>query len=275
LRVARVVHHAILISAVLLSGCRESAAPGGQLILATTTSVEDSGLLDALLPAFHAAHPSHSVKVLAVGSGQAFELGRRKDADVLITHAPYEEAQFVHSGLGRERVELMYNHFDIVGPAADPAAVRSSASAPEAFQRIAQARAPFVSRGDSSGTHLRELAMWEASGMAPAGADWYVQAGAGMADVLRIAAERQAYILVDRATYRMAGDAERLAVLFDGTRDDQLFNPYAVIIVIGSRNAEGAKAFAEWLKGNEAQGIIARYGVDRFGSPLFTPSGRP
>ena len=251
------------------AGGAPSGAEPAQLILASTTSTEDSGLFEALLPAFEAAHPELDVKVIAVGTGEALELGRRKDADVLLVHAPAAESAFVARGHGAERREVMHNDFVIVGPPADPAGIRGTAPAAAALRRLAEARAPFVSRGDDSGTHTRERQLWRDAGVEPAGA-WYQDAGQGMGDVLRIAGEKRAYTLTDRATYLNLREALDLDVLVEG--DERLFNPYGVIPVAGAANVEGGRVFADWVTGPAAQALIGRFGAERFGRPLFVPS---
>ena len=238
------------------------------MVLATTTSLEDSGLLDVLVPAFEAAHPGYAVKVVAVGTGQALALGRRGDADVLLVHAPPAESVFVAAGHGLERREIMWNDMVVVGPSADPARVRGLRDAAEAFRRIAAAGAPFVSRGDSSGTHQKELALWRAAGVRPRGA-WYLDAGQGMAEVLLMAAEKRAYTLADRATVLALSPRLDLEVLVEG--DVRLRNVYSVIRVTRAAEREGAAAFADWLVGPGAQALIGRFGVERFGRPLFVP----
>ncbi len=261
-----------LASLALASGCsREetSAAARQRLVLATTTSTQDSGLLDVLVPAFEAAHPAYSVEVIAVGTGEALRLGQQKDADVLFVHAPQEEAAFVAAGHGAERRDVCYNRFVIVGPADDPAGVKAAASASDALARIAKRRAPFVSRGDGSGTHTKERALWNAAGVEPSGA-WYLVTGQGMGETLKIASEKQAYTLTDEATFLAMRDALDLAALFDD--DAALRNQYGVVVVAGARNERGARDFAEWVCGSEGQALIGTFGVDRFGHPLFTPN---
>lgn len=255
----------------LASGCSgqaTSAAARQRLVLATTTSTHDSGLLDVLVPAFEAAHPEWAVEVIAVGTGEALRLGRQKDADVLLVHAPEDEAAFVADGYGTERRDVCYNRFVVVGPAGDPASVQDAASASEAFARIAKRRALFVSRGDDSGTHTKERALWRAAGVEPGGA-WYLVTGQGMGETLKIASEKQAYTLADEATFLTMRDALDLAVLFE--RDLALRNQYGVIVVAGARNERGARDFAEWICGSEGQALIGRFGADRFGTPLFVP----
>lgn len=241
-------------------------------MLASTTSTEDSGLFDVLLPAFQRAHPEYRLKLIAVGTGEALALGRRRDADVLLVHAPAEEAVFMRAGHGRTHRPVMTNDFVIIGPAEDPARVRDASDAGEALRRIAAARAVFVSRGDSSGTHRKELELWSVAGGRPPDPRraWYLEIGQGMGDALRVANERHGYTLSDRATFLFLGPVLELDVVLEG--DAILFNPYAVITVAGARNEPGAEAFASWLVGPQARALIAEYGVERFGRRLFVPA---
>lgn len=268
------------------------AAPTGQqvgrLVLATTTSTQDSGLLDVILPDFKTRYGA-DVEVVAVGTGQAIELGRKCDADVLLVHARKQEDAFVADGAGINRQDVMYNDFIIVGPAADPAGIKGMTDAGAAFAKIAGAKSPFISRGDNSGTHTKEQSIWEASGLTlieaadvdptkpykrPEG-DWYQSVGQGMGAVLTIANEQQAYTLSDRATF-LARQAEGtdLQILVEG--DSRLFNPYGVIEVnpekCPSVNAAGAHAFVEWITSVETQNLISQYGMDKFGQSLFVPN---
>ncbi|MGH7554271.1 MAG: substrate-binding domain-containing protein [Longimicrobiales bacterium] len=250
--------------------CGGEVSPSREVVLASTTSTEDSGLFDVLLPAFERAHPEYDVKLIAVGSGEALALGRRRDADVLLVHAPVDEEVFVREGHGATRQRVMANDFVVAGPAADPAAVRSAPHAAAALRRIADSGALFVSRGDNSGTHKKELELWTVTGpRPPSQSGWYIEVGQGMGDALRVANERQAYVLADRATYLFLSSTLDLVVLAEG--DTALFNPYSVITVSGARNARGAQVFADWLVGEEAQTLIGRYGVERFGRALFVP----
>lgn len=267
------------------------AAPTGQqvgrLVLATTTSTQDSGLLDVILPDFQTRYGAE-VEVIAVGTGQAIELGRNCDADVVLVHARKQEDAFVADGAGINRQDVMYNDFVIVGPAADPAGIKGLTDAGAAFAKIAETASPFISRGDNSGTHTKEQSIWEASGLTlieaadvdptkpykrPEG-DWYQSVGQGMGAVLTIANEQQAYTLSDRATYlaRVAEGTE-LQVLVEG--DSRLFNPYGVIEVnpekCPSVNAAGANAFVGWMTSLETQTLISQFGVDKFGQSLFIP----
>lgn len=262
----------VLVLAAFVAACAESGPPASRpLILASTTSTEDSGLFDVLIPAFEAAHPDHDVRVVAVGTGEALELGRRKDADVVLVHAPAAESAFVAGGYGTDRRAVMYNDFVVVGPPADPAGIGGRTDAADALRRISGEGSTFVSRGDDSGTHRKERALWAAAGLDPGG-EWYLEVGQGMGETLRIASERLAYVLTDRSTYLFLRDGLDLGVLVEG--DARLENPYGVIPVTGARNPEGARAFANWITGPEGQALIGAYGAERFGRPLFMPSAR-
>jgi tungstate transport system substrate-binding protein len=263
------------VAALLLAGCAGASPAAGpsaerSLILATTTSTQDSGLLDELLPAF-TRDTGWQVKTLAVGSGQAIELGRRGEADVLLVHSPTAEVAFVAEGSAGARRLVMHNDFVLVGPPADPAAVRGSGSA-EALARIAAAQAVFVSRGDASGTHAREQDLWSAAALTPGGA-WYQSTGQGMAETLRVASEKGGYTLTDRATYLAQRDTLALEVLSEG--DPDLLNVYHVIEMTtraGERvQTDGAAAFADWLVSAPAQQLIGQFGRAEFGQPLFIP----
>ena len=257
---------------LVLVGCSDPSAhaPDGtsRLVLASTTSTQDSGLFGVLVPAFEKAHPEYSVEVVAVGTGEALELGRRKDADVLLVHATADEKTFVAQGYGTGRHDVMYNDFVVLGPLGDPADIASATDAAAAFAAIADAQSTFVSRGDDSGTHKREKAIWEDAGIAPKGA-WYLSVGQGMGDSLRLASEKNAYILSDRATFLASEGDAALKVLFEG--DEALRNQYGIIVVTDAANAEGAEAFASWITSDEAQGGIGEFGTETFGTPLFVP----
>ena len=246
-------------------------AAGETLTLASTTSTLDSGLFDALIPPFEKKFDC-AVKVIAVGSGQAMRLARDGNADVLLVHDRAAEEKFVADGFGVERLAVMHNDFVLVGPPVDPAGVRALKAA-EAFGKIAAAGAGFVSRGDDSGTHKKELKLWQAGGIQPSGA-WYMESGTGMEATLRIANEKATYCLVDRATWlahRKESDA--LEVLAQG--DANLFNPYSVIVVAPAKfpwlNTRLATRFAEFIRSVEGQAIIRDFGRERFGAPLFFP----
>jgi tungstate transport system substrate-binding protein len=249
-----------------------TAAPSGdtsEVVLASTTSTQDSGLFDELIPAFEEAYPEYRVQVIAVGSGEAMRLGEEKAADVLLVHSPAAEEEFVANGFGTERQDVMYNDFIIVGPADDPAGIKGMTSAADAFTQIAESESTFVSRGDESGTHAKEKTIWEAAALEPNG-DWYQSAGQGMGEVLRISSEQGAYTLTDRATYLSAQDTLDLEIMVEG--DEALFNQYGVIPVTDANNQEGAQAFADWIVSPEAQELIGSFGVEEFGEPLFVPN---
>ncbi len=241
------------------------------VILASTTSTEDSGLFSELVPAFQDAYPQYRLSVVAVGTGQALEIGRNKDADVLLVHAESQEEAFVAQGFGVERVDVMYNDFVIVGPDADPAAIAGSADAVAALTALSDGGYTFVSRGDESGTHSKELQLWEAAGIEP-GDDWYLSIGQGMGDTLTMASEIEAYTLADRGTYLAMRDRLELVVAVEG--DEALFNPYGVIVVTDANNAEGARAFVDWIVSPAGQAIIETFGVDTYGEPLFVPNAK-
>lgn len=260
---------AVLVTAVACGGEEAGSPPEDRtLILATTTSTQDSGLLDELLPVFTEQTGWH-VKPLAVGSGQAIELGRRGEADVLLVHSPEAEEKFVAEGTAGDRRLVMHNDFVLVGPERDPAGIRG-ATAADALSRIAESGAGFVSRGDESGTHAREQQLWEANGITPAG-DWYRSTGQGMGATLRVAGETAAYTLTDRATYLTQRDSLALDVLTEGDR--ALLNIYHVIEMTtraGDRvQTDGAAAFADWIVGERAQTIIGEFASD--GETLFVP----
>jgi tungstate transport system substrate-binding protein len=243
-----------------------------KLILATTTSTQDSGLLDDILPAYQDEYDVQ-VEVIAVGTGQAIALGEAGDADVLLVHARALEDAFMDAGHGVRREDVMYNDFVIVGPASDPAGIQGMKKATRAFEEIAKAEAPFVSRGDDSGTHTKEKAIWAEAGIEPSG-DWYISAGQGMGAVLTMADEQQAYTLSDRATYLARTlEGTDLVILVEG--DPILFNPYGVIAVNPDKspeiNNELANQFIDWLVSLPTQEMIAEFGVAEFGAPLFTP----
>lgn len=252
------------------AGCTGSDPSQQTLTLATTTSTRDSGLLKALLPVFE-EETGIEVKVVAVGTGQALELGRRGDADVLLTHAPAAEQQFMDEGHGQLREPVMHNDFVLVGPPSDPAKIGQTTTVSQAFCQLAEAEAPFVSRGDNSGTHMKEKAIWQTTSIEPHG-EWYIPAGTGMAAVLRMASEKQAYTLSDRGTF-LAQNAPDLTIVSQG--DSLLHNPYAVIVVSSDRHPgvkrAAAEQFSQFLVSPTAQSIIRKFGIDRFGQPLFFP----
>ena len=251
-----------------------AAAAPRPVTLATTTSVNDTGLLDFILPEFE-RRSGIDVKVVAVGTGQALELARRGDADAVLAHALDLERQFVRQGHAAGHWRLMYNHFIIVGPAADPAGVRSASSAAQAFGRIGESKATFVSRGDNSGTHQRELAIWKAAKIEPKG-DWYLESGSGMAATLRLADEKNGYALGDIGTYLAQKRNLRLAVLYD--QGNELLNVYSLMAVSPkkhpSTNYSGAMQLIRYLLAPDTLKRIGSFGADRFGTPLFEVYGR-
>ncbi len=242
------------------------------LILSTTTSTQDSGLLDELIPRFE-AQTGYKVKTVSVGSGAAIALGQRGEADVVLAHAPDNERQFVASGVGIERQLVMYNDFIIVGPAEDPAGIKGTTDARDALKKIAARGSPFISRGDNSGTQQLELQLWKDAAIAPKGQGWYVESGTGMGQTLQIADQRRAYTISDRATYLTAKERVTLDVLTE--KDERLLNVYHVIAVNPARfpvvNAAGAQAFIAFILAPDTQRFIAQFGRDKFGQPLFTP----
>lgn len=266
---------AIAILAFFIAGCGSpSASPDRPITLAATTTIEDTGLLEALLEAFHESHRDIRVRAMTGGTGEMLELARRGDVDVVLSHDPAAEEEFVREGHGAERRDLMENDFIIVGPAADPAGIRGMRDAPAALRRIAEAGAIFISRGDESGTHRAERRLWTLAGLEPIAGNgskdrWYVEAGVGMAEALRLASERRAYILTDRATFLVLGESIALDLRVEG--DPRMLNRYGVVRVADSPNPEGARAFVEWLTSAAGQRVVGAFGRDRHGAPLFTP----
>jgi tungstate transport system substrate-binding protein len=268
----------LLVFTLLVSACApateaQPAAPANpNLILATTTSTQDSGLLDVLVPLFE-TESGYTVQTVAVGSGEAMKMGEEGNADVLLVHAPASEVTFMEGGFGRDRFLVMHNDFIIVGPASDPAGIKGQASAVEAFKAIFTAGAPFITRGDDSGTHKKELALWKSAGQDPAGQAWYTDTGQGMGASMIVASEKAAYILTDRATYLANKDNYQLEILVEG--DNSLLNVYHVITVNPDKwpkaNYEGALAFANFMIAPATQEVIGKFGVDKFGLPLFFP----
>jgi len=272
----------ILLLLVVAVGCGPKEPE--VLRLATTTSTADSGLLDAILPVFEKANNAR-VDVVAVGTGQAIELGEAGDADVILVHARAREDAFVAEGHGTQRYDVMYNDFVIVGPTDDPAGVAGMSSAAEALAAIAAAGAPFASRGDDSGTHTKEMSLWEAAGITPdPTGGWYNSLGQGMGETLTFANEAGAYTMTDRGTFlSMRDNLPNLVVVVGGdsiadNADPKLLNPYGVIPVNPEKseaiNAELAQKFAEWLTSPEVQTMIGEFGVETFGQPLFYPNAQ-
>jgi tungstate transport system substrate-binding protein len=246
------------------------ASAGEFIVVASTTSTEQSGLFGHILPMFREA-TGIEVRVVAQGTGQALETGRRGDADVVFVHAPALEEAFVADGYGVERLDVMVNDFVLVGPADDPAGIGEASSAADALAAIAEAEAPFASRGDDSGTHVAEMSTWEAAGVAPQGA-WYRETGSGMGPTLNIASQMDAYALTDRGTWLSFENRGALEILFEG--DHALLNTYGAILVSPERHghvrAEAGQAFIDWLVSPEGQEAIASFEIG--GEQLFFPN---
>ena len=291
----------IILLISLVSGCAPAATPTAapaaaeatatvkptiragtpdRLILATTTSTQDSGLLDYLLPEFEKEFNTQ-VDVIAVGTGQALQLGKDGNADVLLVHARSQEDAFMQDGHGARREDVMYNDFVMVGPESDPAGIKGSPTAVEAYKKIAEVgaagKAIFISRGDKSGTHTKELSIWKSAEITPAG-DWYISAGQGMGEVLTMSEEQQGYTLSDRATY-LARTKTGLTLQILVEKDKGLLNPYGVITVNPDKgpqiNTDLANKFLEWIVSIPVQEKIAEFGKADFGQSLFVPSSKP
>ena len=241
------------------------------IILATTTSTQDSGLLDLLVPIFE-KQSGYRVKTVAVGTGQALAMGARGDADLVLAHAPQLEMTYLREGAFINRRLVMHNDFILVGPPGDPAKIKGMRRLKQVFTRLAEAKGPFVSRGDQSGTHLLERDLWENAGVKPEGA-WYIQVGQGMGAALNVASEKQAYTLTDRATYLALKKRLALEILVQGSK--RLLNVYHVMEVNPERfpkvNHTGARAFADFITAPGVQALIGTFGTDTFGEPLFVP----
>jgi tungstate transport system substrate-binding protein len=268
-----------LVGLALLVGSATRAPASQEMTLATTTSTQDTGLLAAILPDFEKANDV-KMKVVAVGTGQALKLARDGNADVVLVHAREQEDQFVADGFGKDRQDVMFNDFVLVGPKDDPVSIRSQKTAAEAFAAIAARKAAFVSRGDESGTHTREKAIWKQAQVVPE-SNWYLSVGQGMGATLVFANEKKAYTLSDRGTYLSMKDRlPELAILVGGSRieentDPSLRNPYGVIAVNPEKHPhvkyELALKFIRWMTSPETQKRIGAFGVDKFGQPLFHP----
>lgn len=265
---------AVLASAVIILAPSALAQPSNpELILATTTSTQDSGLLDVLVPEFQ-RQSGYNVKTISVGTGQAMALGERGEADVLLVHAPDSEKKWMADGHGVDRKLVMYNDFVVVGPPADPISLAGATSAVEAMQKIAANGALFVSRGDNSGTHQLEMKLWKDAGIDPKGTPWYQEAGQGMGQTLTIANEKEAYTITDRGTYLARKPTLDLEILAEGYQS--FLNVYHVMVVNpekgGHVNVEGARAFADFMTAPPTQETIGTFGVEKFGQPLFFPA---
>lgn len=265
---------AALAAAVVLlavASAHAQATTSRIVILSTTTSTQDSGLLDVLVPLFE-KQTGYSVKAISVGTGQALALAARGEADVTLAHAPSLEQKYVTEGKMRNRRLVMYNDFVIIGPAADPAGIKGEKKAVAALKKIAAAGARFVSRGDKSGTHNLELRLWKDAGITP-GPSWYIESGQGMGATLGIADDRRAYTITDRATLLAFGKRVGLPIMVEGDRP--LLNIYSVMQVNPANgpkvSAAGGKAFADFMLTPETQAIIKTFGVDKYGQALFVP----
>jgi len=253
-----------------------SRAADDFIIVQSTTSTQNSGLFEHILPLF-TKKTGIEVRVVAVGTGQALKNAEKGDGDVVLVHSQLDEEKFVADGWGVKRYPVMYNDFIIVGPAADPAAIAGIRQAPEALKRIAEARAAFASRADDSGTNKAELTLWHYSGVDPrkSSGSWYLETGSGMGATLNIAVGKQAYALTDRGTWLAFANKDDFKVLVEG--DDKLFNQYGVILVNPAKHsnvkAKDGQAFIDWLTGSEGQAAIADYKID--GQQLFFPNARP
>ncbi len=256
----------------------------GTLLLATTTSTADTGLLDFILPVFEKAN-NCKVDFVAVGSGQAIEIGRKGDADVLLVHSRAAEDKFVADGFAKQRFDVMYNDFVVVGPKDDPAKITGMSLAKDAFQAIMDKAAPFASRGDKSGTNTTELAIWATLSITPTkDMKWYNSLGQGMGDTLLFSNEQKAYTLADRGTWlAMRDKTPNLALLIGGNnlaenKDKKLLNPYGLLAVspdkFPSVNYALATKFIEWMTSDEGQKLVGSFGADKFGQPLFYPSAK-
>lgn len=271
----RVVAGVVVSSAAVMAAPAPASEPV-TVILATTTSTQDTGLLDVLVPEFERVHPGIRIKAIAVGTGEALAMGRRGDADVLVVHARAAEDAFMAEGHGLLRYDLMHNDFVLVGPPSDPAGVQGRGIL-DALKGIAAASATFVTRGDGSGTHTRELALWKQAGVGVPTGSWYLEAGQGMGATARIASEKQAYTLMDRGSFLALRATLALTVVSEG--GDDLINRYGVIVVSpdshpGVRAAQG-KVLADWMVSAAGQRLIGEFGVPRFGQALFVPDAHP
>jgi tungstate transport system substrate-binding protein len=261
-----------LFAALLLAAAVYGCGGGSdELILATTTSTQDSGLLDVLIPQFEKEH-DYKVKTIAVGSGEALRLASEGEADVVLAHSPKAEEDFMAAGNGESRLVVMHNDFIIVGPSGDPAGIKGTTSAADAFKKIAASETIFLSRGDESGTHTKEKSLWTAAAIEPSGT-WYQETGQGMGATLNVANEKQGYTLSDRGTYLAQKANLDLELLVEG--DKALYNQYHVIVVDPNKhsnvNAEGARAFSSFITSPAVQATIGRFGLKDYGQALFIP----
>jgi tungstate transport system substrate-binding protein len=265
---------ALALAALVLADCGGggggSTTASGTMILATTTSTRDSGLLDVVIPGFERASKCQ-VKPLAVGSGDALKLGETGDADVLLVHSPAAEEAYMRGGHGASRLAVMHNDFVLVGPPADPGRIAGASDAPTALRRIARTREPFISRGDDSGTNVKELALWKMAGIKPSGS-WYVETGQGMGETLTVASQKRGYTLSDRGTFLATKSLDAKIFVQGGMA---LRNPYHVIVVRHQGTNLGcAKAFSSWITSARTQRFISRFGVAKYGQSLFFPDAQ-
>ncbi|HPP30964.1 MAG TPA: substrate-binding domain-containing protein [Soehngenia sp.] len=248
----------------------ETTTPAGSIILATTTSTQDTGLLDYLLPLF-TEETNIEVKTIAVGSGKAIQMARDGEADVLLVHAKADELKLVEEGYATERRDVMYNDFILVGPS--DGKLQKGEDISSALKEISDNKLSFVSRGDDSGTHKKELELWKLIGIEPSG-EWYIETGSGMGDTLKVADEKRAYTLADRGTYLSLKDTLDLDIIVEG--DENLFNQYGVLPVNPEKfetiNYDGAVKFMEWITRDDIQKLIGEYGIEEYGQALFIPN---
>jgi len=261
----------LLFASFLITSCNASSLENSNLLLVSTTSTQDSGLLDVLLPAF-TEKTGYNVQLVAVGSGQALRIGEEGNADVILLHSPAAEKEFLANGSGIDRRLVMHNDFVLVGTPSDPAKIRGKSPA-DALKEIFTSGATFVSRGDDSGTHVKELAFWKNAGLDPAGQIWYLETGQGQGATLSIASEKGGYAITDRGTFLAFKSNVDLEILVEG--DPFLLNVYHVITVNPEKwpnvNLQGAKAFADFITSPEGQKIIGEFGMDKYGQQLFIP----
>ncbi|MFH1583513.1 MAG: substrate-binding domain-containing protein [Actinomycetota bacterium] len=255
----------------IVSCNQKTAIREKEIILATTTSTYDSGLLDELIPVFEKKYKI-SVKPIAVGTGEALRMGERGEVDIVLVHSRSAEDKFLEEGYGVNRKDVMHNDFVIIGPEEDPAEIKGNENVTEAFKKISEKQMLFLSRGDDSGTHKKEIKIWEEAGIEPKG-NWYLEAGQGMAGTIMIANEKNAYTLSDRGTYLSLQKNIQLKILFEG--DPLLLNPYGIIAVNPDKhskvNYEGAMRFIEFITSKDGQEIIKNFGIEKYGQPLFFP----
>jgi tungstate transport system substrate-binding protein len=271
----RIIMRLTLVAMIAAMTCLNAGAQSGDIILATTTSTQDSGLLDELIPVFE-KKAGYRVKTIAVGSGQAMAMGERGEADLLLVHSPEAEEKFMRGGYGVNRLLVMHNDFVIIGPANDPAGIRSAKKAGDSFKKIAETKSLFISRGDKSGTHVKELKLWKEAGVDPEKQTWYQQTGLGMGQSIAVANEKLGYTLSDRATFLSLKAKIDLVILDEGDRS--LLNIYHVIQVNPKKfprvNGEGAKAFSNYLVAPLTQRMIGAFGAKQYGAPLFFPDAK-